>query len=103
MVLPNHQTKATDFLKNVYIDYFEVKLGDQDKPFAPHVCGNTCVENFRDWRNGKRKSMPFSIPIVWGEGKYHITDCYFCMINLKEINCKNKHYVQYPDVPSAIR
>ena len=28
----------------------------------------------------------------------HITDCYFCMINLKGINRKNKHHVQYPDV-----
>ena len=25
------------------------------------------------------------------------------MINLKGINCKNKHRVQYPDVPSAIK
>ena len=25
------------------------------------------------------------------------------MINLKEINCRNKHQVQYPDVPSVIR
>ena len=25
------------------------------------------------------------------------------MINQKSINCKNKHHVQYPDVPSAMR
>ena len=25
------------------------------------------------------------------------------MINLKRINCKNKHHVQYSNVPSAIR
>ena len=25
------------------------------------------------------------------------------MINLKEINHKNKHHIQYPDVPSVIR
>ena len=36
------------------------------------------------------------------EGKDYITDCYFCII-LKGINCKNKHYVQYPNVSSAIR
>ena len=62
-----------------------------------------CMENLRDWRNGKRKSMSFAIPVVWREGKDHITDSYFCMINLKRINCKNKHHVQYPNVPSAIR
>ena len=60
------------------------------------------MENLRDWRNGKRKSMPFAIPMVWGKGK-DILDCYFCMINLKGMNYKNKHHVQYPDVPSAIR
>ena len=37
------------------------------------------------------------------KGKDHITDCYFCMINIKGINRKNKHYAQYPYVPSAIR
>ena len=46
--------------------------------------------------------MPSAIPLVWSEGKDYITDCYFCMINLKGINCKNKHHVQYPNVPSAI-
>ena len=56
-----------------------------------------------DWKNGKRKSMPFAIPMDWREGKDHIMDCYFCMINLKEINLKNKYHVQYLDIPSAIR
>ena len=32
-----------------------------------------------------------------------LTDCYFCVINLKGINFKNKYHVQYPDVPSTIR
>ena len=47
--------------------------------------------------------MPFAIPMVWREGKNNITYCYFCMINLKGINRKNKNYVQYPNFPSAIR
>ena len=61
------------------------------------------VENLRDWRNGKRKNMPFSIPMVWREGKDHIMDCYFCMINLKGIYCKKKHHVQYLNVLLAIK
>ena len=60
------------------------------------------VENLRNWRNGKRKST-FAIPIVLSEGKDHITDCYFYVINLKGIGRKNKSHVQYPNVPSAIR
>ena len=103
VVLPNHQAKIADFVKKAYCNYFGVKLGDRDKPFTPHVCCKTCVENLRDWKNGKRKSMPFTISIVLREGKYHITYCFFSMINLKGINHKNKHDVQYPDVPSAIR
>ena len=47
--------------------------------------------------------MVFAIPMVWREGKDHFTDCYFFMINLKGINHKNKHHVQYPDVLSTIR
>ena len=69
VVLPKHQAKITDFVKKAICDYFGVKLRDQDKPFAPHVCCKTCVENLRDWRNGKRKSMPFVIPMVWKGGK----------------------------------
>ncbi|KAF2354289.1 hypothetical protein FHG87_014956 [Trinorchestia longiramus] len=41
--------------------------------------------------------------MVWREGRDHATDCYFCMTNLKGINRKNKHCIQYPDIPSAIK
>ena len=47
--------------------------------------------------------MLFAIPMFWKEGKDHIMDCYFCIISIKGINCKNKHHVEYPNVPSAIR
>ena len=90
VVPPNRQAKITDFVKKAHHDYFGVKLGNRDKPFTPRVCRKTCVENLRDWRNGKRKNMQFAIPIVWKEGKDHITDYYFCMINLKKINSKKK-------------
>ena len=37
----------TDFVKKAYLAYFEVKLGDQDKKWAPHkVCG-ACVATLR--------------------------------------------------------
>ena len=103
MVLPNRHAKITDFVKKPQRDYIGVKLGDQDNPFATHVCFKTWVKNLRDLRNSERKRMSFAIPLVWRDGKDHITDCYFCMINLKGIYHKNKHDVQYPDVPSAIR
>ena len=61
VVLPSYQAKTTDFVVKAYRDYFVLKLGDQDKPFTPQVCSKTCVENLRDWRNDKRKSMTYGI------------------------------------------
>ena len=103
IILPKWQAKFTDFVKKAYRNYFGVKLEDQDKPFTPHIFSKTCEENLRNWRNGKRKSMLLAIPIVWRERKDHIMDCYFSMITLKGIICKNKHHVQYSNVPSARR
>ena len=94
VVLPDHQAKITDFVKKTYQALCGVKLGDQDKPFAPLICCKTCVENLWDWRKKERKSMPFGVPMLWREGKDHINDCYFCMANLTGINHKNKHHVQ---------
>ena len=44
VVLPNRQAKITDFVRKVYHDYFGIKLGDQYKSFAPHVCYKMCGE-----------------------------------------------------------
>ena len=44
VVLPNRQAKISDFVKKAYRNYFGVKLGDQDKSFALHVCRKTCGE-----------------------------------------------------------
>ena len=79
VVLPNRQAKITDFVKKAYRDDFRVKLGDQDNPFLP-----ICVQNLRNWRNGKRKTIPFAILGIWREGK-------------EGINRKKKHYVPEPD------
>lgn len=102
VVLPDRETKITDFVKTCHA-YFGVKLGDQDKPFAPQICCKTCVENLRDWLNKKRKSMLFGVPKGGRKGKDHVTDCCFCMTNLKGINRKNKYHIQYLDVPSVIK
>ena len=41
VILPGRLAKITDFVKKAYHDYFGVKLGDQDKPFAVHVSWRT--------------------------------------------------------------
>ena len=103
VVFPDRQAKITDFVKKAYQAYFGVTLGDQDKLFAPHICCKACVENLWGWKNKKRKSMSFGVPVVSREGKNHVTDCYVCMTNLKGINRKSKHHVQYSDVPTTIK
>jgi hypothetical protein len=79
VILPGRKSNITDFVKQSYYAYFGLKLGDQEKSFAPHVCCKTCVEGLRRWRNKKQNSLPFGVPMVWREGKDHSTDCYFCM------------------------
>lgn len=90
IVFMGQEANITSFVKTCYFAYFGMKLGDQDKDFAPHVCCRTCVENLRRWSKGTLKSLPFGVPMVWREGKDHITDCYFCLTNLQ-----GKHYFEF--------
>ena len=55
VILSGRLAKITDFVKKAYRGYFGVKLGDQDKAFAPHVSCKICVVNLRDWRDRKGK------------------------------------------------
>jgi hypothetical protein len=42
------------FVKKLYFSYFQLKVGDQDKSFAPHIACNTWVE--RDCVTGMTES-----------------------------------------------
>ena len=90
-------------MKKAYLSYFKMKLGDQDKSWAPHAVCKTCVEMLRSWTQGKNVQMNFGIPMIWREQKNHVDDCYFCLINMKGYNRKNKHHVSYPNLDSALR
>jgi hypothetical protein len=93
----------SDFVKKAYLAYFGVKLGDQDKIWAPHIACKTCIEHLRQWTNGKRKNLKFGVPMVWREPSNHANDCYFCAVNIVGINRNNCHKWTYPDLPSARR
>ena len=101
--LKTQRRNITDFVKRVYFAYFKVKLGDQDKHWAPHKVCKTCIESLRSWSQGKNAKLKFGIPMVWREQTNHLEDCYFCLVNVKGFNKKNKQYLQYPSIPSAIR
>ena len=92
-----------DFIKKAYLGYFGVKLGDQDKNWAPHQVCKTCTEHLRQWTTGKRKNLKFGNPLVCREPKNHVDDCYFCMVNITGINRNNRSKWTYPDPPSARR
>nr|CAI5858285.1 unnamed protein product [Callosobruchus analis] len=62
----------TEFVKQAYLAYFGVKLGDQDKTWAPHLVCKTCTEQLRQWTTGKRKCLKFGVPMVWREPKNHV-------------------------------
>ena len=54
--------------KSVNLAYkhcFGCKIGDQDKAWAPHICCKNCYADSTQWLNGKQKSMPFAVPMIW--------------------------------------
>ena len=79
VTMPDHHSKTTQFAKSCYHAYLGIRIGDQDKSFAPHICCRTCTESLRCWSKGKTKPLPFGVPMVWREGMDYVTDCYFCM------------------------
>jgi hypothetical protein len=92
-----------EFMKSAYRAYFGIHLGDQDKPWTSHFVCRSCVENLRQWLQKKRKSLAFGVPMVWREPNDHVSDCYFCLCNVKGYKAKNKSNIHYPNLPSAIR
>ncbi len=101
--LPENRKNITDFVERAYMAYFGVKLGNQDKYWAPHSVCKQCTEHLRQWTKGTRKSMRFAIPMVRREPKNHVDDCYFCVLNLKGINRKNQQTLVYRNLVSGIR
>ena len=101
--LPPQRRNINSFIKRVYLAYFGVPLGDQDKSWAPHQVCTTCVETLRSWSQGKNAKLKFGVPMVWREPKNHVDDCYFCFVNVKGFNKKNKQHLQYPNIHSAMR
>lgn len=89
-------------MKKVYFAYFKLKLGNQDKPWAPHKMCRRCREDIFWWFKSKKNSFPFGIPMMWRELQNHTTDCYFCLVDLRGFNTKNKKNISYSNFSSAI-
>lgn len=74
----SQKRNLTPLVKTAYQHYFGMKVGDQDKSWAPHICCNSCSVLLREWLKNKKRSMAFGVPMVWREPTNHIDDCYFC-------------------------
>ena len=101
--LKAQQRTMTSLVRKAYDLYFDCKVGDQDKPWAPHFSCSTCNTQLRLWLSRSRKSMPFAVPMVWREPKDHVTDCYFCLTDIAGHTAKTKKHIVYPNLQSAMR
>lgn len=101
--IKKYQRNITDFVKKVYYAYFGLRIGDQDKVWAPHKVCHSCVEKLRLWYKREAKSFRFAIPMMWREQKNHGNDCYFCTCDVQGYNSKNHKHINYPNLESANR
>ena len=79
---PSQRKDISDFVKRAYLAYFKIRLGDQDKSWAPHQACKTCMEHLRQWTKGTRDGLKFGIPVICREPKDHVTDYYFCIVKI---------------------
>ena len=63
--LPPQRRNTNSFIKKIYLAYFGVPLGDQDKSWVPHQVFTTCVKTLRSWSQGKNAKLKFGVPMVW--------------------------------------
>ena len=78
-----------------------MKLGDQDKQWAPHKVCKNCTDTLCFWTQGKAKAVRFGVPMVWRSPKNYHDDCCFCMVNMLGRNRYKKNLWYYPDLESA--
>ena len=96
------QRKITEKVQKSYLRYFVVKIGDQDKLWAPHVICKGFQVKFIRWVAGPSRFFKFEAPMIWRETTSCINDCYFCMVKTVGSNAKNKQFIKYPNIPSAL-
>ena len=93
----------TSLLRTAYFHYFDCKIGDQDKFWAPHICCKPCYNGLTAWFNGKKANFNFAVPMVWRELWNHADDCYFCLTNITGFNASSRKKIKYPNLRSAMR
>ena len=93
----------TSLLRTAYFHYFDCKIGDQDKSWAPHIRCKPCYNGPTAWFNGKTAAFNFAVLMVWREPRNHADDCYFCLTNITGFNASSRKKIKYPNLLSAMR
>ena len=76
--------------RTTYVHYFDCKIGDQDKSWAPHICYKLCYNGLTACLNAKKAAFNFAVPMVWREPRNHPDDCYFCLTNTTGFNTSSR-------------
>ena len=93
----------TSLLETANFHYFDYKIGDQDKSWAPYICCKPCYNRLTAWFNGKKAAFNFAVPMFWREPRNHVDDCYFCLTNITAFNASSRKKIKYPNLRSAMR
>ena len=102
-MMAKHRFNVRDFTERAYKAYFGIKLGAQDKSWAPHKVFKHCTKTLHFCDQDKVSSMLFEFPMVWREPKNHHHDYYFCMVDMSGWNQRKKKDWCYLDIESARR
>ena len=54
----------TPLVKTAYQHYFGMKVRDQDKSWALHLCYSSCLNTLQEWLKNKKKSLAFAVFMV---------------------------------------
>ena len=83
--------------------YFRMDIGDQDKPWAPHIICGSCRSNLEGWLRVSGTFMSFAVPRVRKEPQNHHDNFYICMINiLKYRKVSGRRVMTYPSILLSI-
>ena len=88
-------------LQTAYFHYFDCKIDDQGKSWAPHISCKPCYNGLTAWFNGKKAAFNFAVSMVWREPQNHADDCYFCLTNITGFNASSRKKIKYPNLRSA--
>ena len=92
----------TSLLRAADFDYFDSKINDQDKSWAPHICCIPCYNGLTAWFIGKKTAFNFAVPMVWRELRNHADYCYFCLTNITAFTASSREKIKYPKLRSAM-